>query len=398
MPTVVKAHEPQDFLALVPQLAGFQPRNSVVVVAFRGKRTCGAMRFDLPNTRSPKAHKAIALTIVGMICKIPGVDALVPVVFTDELIGDGPVAQLGFVRAVIRRARLSGFQVRDALCYAGDGWASYLDPELTVRPLREVAESPVNALIDGQLPDAADGARLPDADLVVKEQVGRALRDLTRRVERFEADVQAYLDNPGADFDDPDDNLDRSAVLDDFDAGLDDPTLMFEAALDAGPEGLDPTACARLLLCIQHPPTRDAVMLQFGWGQQLGDAVLDSNLQYAADHTIDDVIEEASLRLLGDGPRPDPARIERALYLLKWLAAVAPRPARPAPLVMLAWLSWALGRGTSAAILVRRALEVDADYGMATLLHQLFASGRLPEWAFAADEERPDERLDPAPD
>jgi hypothetical protein len=395
MPTVVKAKEPQDFLALVPQLAGFQPRNSVVLVAFRGKRTCGAMRFDLPNSRSPKLHKALALTIVGMLCKIPGVDALVPVVFTDELIGDGPVAQLGFARALIRRARLSGFQVRDALCQAADGWASYLDPDLSVRPLREVAQSPVNDLIDAELPDAAHGARLPDADFVVKEHVGRALRDLTRRMERFDADVETYRDDPDADFEDSQSDLeDRAAVLDDLHSGLDDPMLMFEAALHAGPEALDPAACARLLFCVQHPPTRDAVMLQFAWGQELGDAVLDSNLRYAADHTVDEVIKDASRRLLGDAPRPNPERIDEAIHLLKWLVAVAPRPARPAPLVMLAWLNWALGRGTSASLLIRRALEVDADYGMATLLHQLFASGHLPEWAFAADDQRLDQDVD----
>ncbi|WP_167140361.1 DUF4192 family protein [Diaminobutyricimonas sp. TR449] len=396
MPTVVKAQQPQDFLALVPQLAGFQPRNSVVLVAFRGKRTCGAMRFDLPNSTSPKVHKAMALTIVGMLCKIPGVDALVPVVYTDELIGDGPVAQLGFARALIRRARLSGLQVRDALCHAADGWASYLDPDLAVRPLREVAESPVNDLIDAELPDAADGARLPDADLVVKEQVGRALRDLTRRIERFEADVEAYLEDPDTAIDDAGSDLDdRAAVLDDFEAGLDDPMLMFEAALHAGPEALDPAACARLLFCVQHPPTRDAVMLQFAWGIKIGEAVLDSNLRYASDHTVDEVIEEASRRLLGDAPRPDPGRIEQAVHLLKWLATVAPRAARPAPLVMLAWLNWALGRGTSAALLIVRALEIDAEYGMATLLRQLFASGRLPEWAFAADDQRLDQDEDP---
>jgi hypothetical protein len=384
MPTVVTAHEPQDFLALVPQLAGFQPRNSVVLVAFRGNRTCGAMRFDLPDSTSAKVHKSIALSIIGMLCKIPGVDALVPVVFTDDLIGAGPVAQLDFARTLIRRARLSGFRVRDALCHAADGWVSYLDPDLTVRPLREVSASPVNALIDTELPDAADGARLPDAGFVVKEQVGRALRALTERMERFDADAETGLDDPGSGDDE------NAAVLEDLHAGLDDPMLMFETTLDADPETLDAAACARLLFCVQHPPTRDAVLLQFAWGIQVGDAVLDSNLRYAADRIVDAVIEDASRRLLGDAPRPDPARIDRALTLLKWLTAVAPRPARPAPLVMLAWLNWALGRGTSAGLLIRQALEIDADYGMAALLYQLFASGHMPEWAFAADDERLD--------
>ncbi|HWU57763.1 MAG TPA: DUF4192 family protein, partial [Microbacteriaceae bacterium] len=48
MQTIVKTTKPQDLLALVPHLVGFRPSNSLVLVAFRGKRTGGAYRVDLP--------------------------------------------------------------------------------------------------------------------------------------------------------------------------------------------------------------------------------------------------------------------------------------------------------------------------------------------------------------
>ena len=85
MTTIIQAHDPSDFLALVPTLAGFQPSDSVVLVAFRGNRTCGALRVDLPpeNAAAP-VRKAFVSTTLGMICKIPGADALVPVIYTDD--------------------------------------------------------------------------------------------------------------------------------------------------------------------------------------------------------------------------------------------------------------------------------------------------------------------------
>ena len=81
--------------------------------------------------------------------------------------------------------------------------------------------------------------------------------------------------------------------------------------------------------------------------------------------------------------RPDPERIVRGIRLLKLLVAMAPRSTRPAPLCMLAWLSWALGQGSVAGIYLDTVLDIDADYGMGLLLQQMIGSGHLPEWAFA---------------
>ncbi len=120
--TIVKTREAYDFLALVPQLVGFQPERSMVLVAFRGNRTCGAMRFNLPAAGASRTVlRRIASTLVGTLCRIPGVDAVVPVVYTEETFAS--VAGLPaerFAETVCARAELSGFLVRDALCVAPD--------------------------------------------------------------------------------------------------------------------------------------------------------------------------------------------------------------------------------------------------------------------------------------
>ncbi|MET1043427.1 MAG: DUF4192 family protein [Microbacteriaceae bacterium] len=364
MQTVVKAHEPQDFLALVPQLAGFQPRNSMVLVAFRGNRTCGAMRFDLPNTRSVKEYKRVALTMLGMLCKVPDVDAVVPVVYTDESVAGVPHA--AFAKAVILRARVSGFLVRDALCQAADGWTSYLDPDQTPHPLDEIAASPIHQAIAPadrrEVADVAAGAVLPAVDFATKERVGRALIALRELCDAVDCN-------------------------DDLPSAMQDIPMLFEAALHWDVGTLDPECAALLLFCLQGPPTRDAVMLQFAFGLEVGDEVYEENLRFASEGRVSVALDEAARRLWGEGPRPDSERIARAITLMKALTARAPRAAQPAPLVMLAWLHWTLGLGSAAGVLVRRALSIDPEYGMATLLHSLFASGRLPEWAFDVPEE-----------
>jgi hypothetical protein len=137
MKTIVTASTAQDFLALVPQLLGFEAEESIVLVAFRGKRSIGAMRFDLPASESADAHRRIATTLVGMVSKLPAVDAVLPVVYTGQPFsgGNGGTGEAagagapysGFLRSVIERLEFSGIDVRDALCVAGDGWGSYLD-------------------------------------------------------------------------------------------------------------------------------------------------------------------------------------------------------------------------------------------------------------------------------
>ena len=133
MTVILKANGPADLLAIAPPMVGFLPRNSVVLVAFRGKRTCGAMRFDLPASGDRVVHKRVVTTIVGMFCKLPAVDAAVVIFYTDDEFGGGDaIPQADFADVIGRRLQLSGFEVRGSICQAADGWASYFDSEVPV--------------------------------------------------------------------------------------------------------------------------------------------------------------------------------------------------------------------------------------------------------------------------
>ncbi|MDJ0349456.1 DUF4192 domain-containing protein [Cryobacterium sp. PH29-G1] len=384
-PTIVKAQKAQDFLALVPQLLGFIPETSAVLVAFRGNRTCGALRFNLPEQGAPsKTYKRIATTLTGMLCKIPGVDAVVPVIYTDDTFGQArgmPCAQ--FADILNRRLELSGFLLRDSLCVSADAWGSYLDPQCPAggRSLSDIAASPVNEAVPTgarhPLGTLQNGAEPIGVDLASKERLARVYRRYHRLTVRAENAPVLFS------------NLEFAL----------DPVAIAEAALTWSNPPTEEDAAA-LLVLVQSPPNRDQIMVQFAFGREEGVRAHELNrryarLQNATGRSLDDLVTEEinsgdpTAQHTGDimlglqSERPDVDRIRIAITLLRTVVALAPRSARPAPLCMLAWLSWALGSGSVAGFFVDQALAIDSRYSMAALLDLLLKSGHLPEWAFA---------------
>jgi hypothetical protein len=391
MTHVVKTSTAHDFLALVPQLVGFPPVESIVFVAFRGRRTCGALRYDLPAPGSERFHRRIATSLVGMLSKLQGVDAVVPVVYTGRpFAAPGGIVHADFVAVVLERFEFSGFVVRDALCVAADAWGSYLDEPRpgvdgrpTGSPLSLIAASTAHeAIPESERPalgDIAEWVRLPTVDLETKELVGRHLRLLQRmRAELVEAREAAGSGPPWP----PGHSLSpaqRVAL-----AGLQslDDLTGFAEYLLTSPEGdLSVYDAAMLILVVRSPALRDVVMLQWAFDEEMGEKVLDDACRFRDGEPADQL--ETGPLMMGEGPRPDGRRVEAAILLLKAVVARAPRPERAPLLCMLAWLHWALGRSTVAGHFVDEAVAVDPDYGLAEVLSAMLHRGYLPEWAFA---------------
>jgi hypothetical protein len=351
MSIMVKANSPSDFLALVPHLVGFDPVNSVVLVAFRGTGTCGVLRLDLPS--APVVHKRLATHAVGILCKIPDVEAVGVIICTEEKFGASATPPLSeFATTMISRLRQSGLALRGALCRAGDGWGSYFDSAGPVggHPLSDIERSEIATGLPDTLFDVADP---PDAPIMERRRVARQLaryRDLAR----------GGLSHP------------------DF-AALDDIALFVEQALEWDEHEFSERA-AFLLFLLQSPPSRDATMLQWATNLAMGDELWEHSRDPVG---VDPEWDESSGNLmLGIGPRPDAERLLRAISLLLRLVAVARKPARPPLLCMLAWLNWALGRGTIGGRHVAAALGIAPGYGMAQLLNTVLGNGMQPEWAF----------------
>lgn len=352
MTITVKASSPADFLALVPHLVGFDPLNSVVLIAFRGTGTCGVLRLDLPS--APVVHKRLATHAVGILCKIPDVDAVGVIICTNELFGAGSAPpHVEFATTMLARLRQSGIPIRGAFCRAGDGWGSYFDPAGPVggHSLGDIERSEIAVGLPDTLFDLADP---PDAPIAARRRVARQLS-------RYRDLAQGGVSHP------------------DF-AALDDVALFVERALEWNEHAFSESA-ALLLFLLQSPPSRDATMLQWATSITLGDDLWEHRDDPGgADAGWD---ETSGNLMLGIGPRPDPERVLRAISLLLRLVSVSGKRARPAILCMLAWLNWALGRGTIGGRHANAALAIAPDYGMALLLKAMLDNGMQPEWAFA---------------
>lgn len=394
MQTIIRAADAADFLALVPVLAGFRPRRSVALVPFRGSSSLGVMRIDLPP--DGEEVERFAATIVGMVCKVDTADAFAIVVYSDEALRDagGALRHEPLVAALRDRADLCGLGVTDALCVAADGWGTFLRPDQPPRPLSEIEERAAAAAMPARdvEADQASGGELPVADLAAKERTARA-------VDGLEAALRVLIGARSRPDASPDADAHPTAIADASVPGgprgreplsgvdpralasacaLDDLPELFEDALDwpAEPEAHHTAA---IIWCLARPSLRDVALTQWCEDLVAGDDALGAQLDWEDGAEYPEHIAD---RFWGAGPRPNAARLIRALRLVRWAAAVAPRALRPGALAAAAWISWALGRSTHASGYAAQALEIEPEHGLSQIVLTMVSAGHLPEWAF----------------
>lgn len=366
MTTVLRAADSAAFLGIVPTLAGFTPRRSTVLLPFRGTRTDGAMRLDLP--RDGTDLEAYADAAVGLVARVSGTDAVAVVVYTDEEAHptrDGLVLPHAvMLDELLGCAEDAGLRVVDALCVTPSGWSSYIDDEPELGSLTQISR-PSDLLPTGDVSgDQSVGAELPPVDLAEKERVGRASVELAALLGGKGRGRLTARENP---------QLVAALVL------LEDVPAFFESVL-AAPDDLPPLATATLVWCLERPLLRDVAIAQWATDLAGGIRTLDAQSAFAASGVM--VPDEVGQVFLGRGPTPDTDRLRGALSAMREAAARAPRPARPAPLTVAAWLSWALGRASHAGRYLEMVREIDPRYPLAALLETMIGGAMLPEWAF----------------
>lgn len=364
MTTVLRASDSAQFLSIVPSLAGFTPRESLVLLPFTGSRTAGAMRLDLPDDAASIEEYADAA--IGLISRVHHTDAVALVIYTGreaQTTPDGLVLPFAVaVDELLGRASDAGLRIVDALCVLSAGWSSYLEeaPEIGACP----GTHPGAAGLRDVSGDQWAGTEAPQVDPVDEKRVGRALEDLDEMLAEDSRDGLTGTEHPES----------IAALM-----MLEDVPAFFEAVLSA-PEALPPFAVAALLWCLDRPLFRDVALTQ--WATDLAGGVRTLEAQILFARAAVDVPDDIGDLFLGRGPSPDPRRLRDALLAVRRAAAFAPRFARCGPLTAAAWLSWALGRATHASHYLQEARAIDPEYGLAALLETMISAAVLPEWAF----------------
>lgn len=330
--TIHKATQPSDFLAAVPSMLGYQPTESVVVIPFAGPRTVGAMRFDLPGVENAAA---VANVAAGLVCKIQGATGLAVVVYGERTQAEA-VAE-----AITDIAAECGLSVVERFYVTGSGWGLIGDD--AVSPMPEVPEH-LAAMVTAA--NQHTGAALPEVHEAIAQEVAEAL---------------------------PGDLGIRLAMLDV------DPLDLFEGSLSWDGSNLEAQSAATMIAMMNRPALRDVALVQWAHGFAAGESALDA--QIAWEDGVDYPTHLAMV-MWGEGPRPDPQRLEAALTACRHLAALAPANAQVGPLAAAAWLSWALGRSTHADQYSRRALAIDPEHGLSQIVGSFVAAGHLPDFAF----------------
>lgn len=373
MTTIIRAAGAAEFLALIPRLAGFRPVDSLVLVPFRGSRTLGVMRVDLPPDDAEV--DSIAATLIGMVCRVREADAVALVVYTGRELRDGErLAYADLAAAIEAKADACGLRVADALCVGADAWGSYLHPEHG-GSLDDLADDALLDLPDnlrGPLGDQSTGTALPEYDDSARLAVARALAALDEAVAAV-CSATGTEDAARRDLA----TLDPQALA--AACALEDIPALFEDALDWDPARLRPHDAATLVWCAARPALRDIALVQWCADIEEGDAALDAQLRWEDGEEYPDALAS---RMWGEGSRPDPTRLDAALELLRHVAALAPAELRAGPLAAAGWLSWALGRSTHAALYAEEALAVEPDHGLSGILLSMVGAGHLPDWAF----------------
>lgn len=371
MTTVVKAADAAQFLSLVPRMLGFRPRDSLVLVPFRGSRSVGALRFDLPAPGAPDAPAGIAATVVGMVCRIPDVDRFALIVYADAALDAAREARAPLVDAVRTRADECGLPLVDELLVGLDAWAAYDDPG-------RGGPSDMFDEVDGDpgvAADQASAAELPEVDPARRECTARALQALRGAVALLCGPDDADTGDPASD--PPGPRIDPCAL--EAAVQLDDLPALFERALSWDAASLDPSSAAVLTWCLARPAVRDIALVQWCAGSTAGDEALDAQLRWEEG---EEYPSHLAMFLWGEGERPVPTRLHAALALVRSVAALAPPEAQAGPLATAAWLSWALGRSTHAERYARAATAAEPEHGLAEIVLSFVGAGHLPDWAF----------------
>lgn len=345
--TVIQARNAQQFLEAIPRVAGYTPHESVVFVPFLDTASAGVMRFDRPHTE----FASFSATAVGLLCRVPGVTRTAVVVYETEL---HPSTNELYAE-LSTRLHACGIEIIDALIVRGERWFDATDPNRYGRIAWVEARSG-----DQRLP-AHELANLASPPSEEHEHRWLALADACNALTSDDGSLAAHCDPVAI------------ATL----RALDDAPQFFESALSESSESFAPLILA---WCMARPGLRDVAISQWCYGLESGVRALDEQIKWEATGTY----THASAFLAGEGERPNPHRLNDARASLLRAIPMVPVKERVGSLAAAAWLSWALGRSSHAAILAQLALDIDEAHGLAGIVLAMANQGHLPEWAFAA--------------
>lgn len=321
---VLRCTSTADFLAALPQLVGFTAEDSLFVVFFDGNRSGGTLRVDLPQSESPQHLTQFIdglCTLLQNARAHHGWASPAIVISSTRTFQDAQgIPWRRLARRLERRLERSGNRARELCCIVPDGWASYLDPASpsSGHPLSDIAASTVAA--DTTVPELSTLSQFPTPPRAKAESIAAALAD----------EAEPIHDIDGA--------------------------SMLEA------------------LTSQHPlGTTHAVDIIRLANTESGWLALFDALAAVASRLPTSPTDARTLQT-----QTALAEVRRASEQLAEVVSLTPHPLRPAVISICAIAWWLRGLQSVAHGQITRALEIDPQHEMATIVQRIITEERFP--------------------
>lgn len=330
-----------DVLTTVPEMVGYFPHNSLVIIPLADGHGRACIRIDLPAGELSIGPEDYALMVLHQVKQLPDANEVLLVVFSDRLILRGKVPFDKHQRAITHALEFVGIRVRGALCWANNGWSNFDATEKG--PLHEL-ERPEGS---GVAANFEEFAAISETDVDARLELARAIGfvdDLTHE-------------------------LGLSTVL-----------LAWENLLDAEPWLVDDektAAQAILAVALRRLLMAECILANAAYGPEVAHELrlvwmtLDVEDEQHVDSLISDRLETEPVNL---------RRVTDGIAVLRDLIAALPPRESVHSYAALSWLEWARGSCSLASHYAHEALAFDPSHPLATTVAIASDNGFTPGW------------------
>jgi len=371
-----------DLIGAVPQLLGYPPQNSLVVLTAHRQSGGGqlmgvCMRFDFDLQVAAGLDEGAARGLARTLSRADTVDRVFPFVFSDDVpaaLGLAGADRDDTVFALYEKATAyvcdalveQGVQVY-APAWVGCGMTGPMDrPGRAARLQHSTGRKPVDLGTGPVQADFGQAAALPRPVAEVAQRVS-LLRpeepDPARLIEAIMADVVALYDS-----------AQRGARAEPV-----APSPLAIIAFEVLTEDLWVRDLIEMMLGFDHPQLPPDLLRTMS-GEEFARTVIAQG----------DRVDMAAQMIGLSERRPDMQLTKLAADYLRAVASYVDVETLPTVLSMIAWFEWARARHSFAAHYAQAALDLDPRYSLAGLMLRAADAGMPPAWLAARENGRDD--------
>ncbi|KAB1643587.1 DUF4192 family protein [Gulosibacter chungangensis] len=330
-----------DILNTVPEMVGYLPQNSLVILPLTNGHGRACIRMDLPARESSVGVEEYTLHVLRQVMQLPDANEVFLVVYSDANIEDSNVPFADLQYAVCEGLDHFGIRIKGVLTRAANGWSS-LDGGHS-GPLEEL-QSAAQARVPASFEEFA---AIAPANEIAQDNLAFALQ-------QFEL-LGLELDLPTAIF-------------------AWEKMLAFRTQLE--PESLLANQ-AILAATLREDLLTECLLAHAAYGTDVSEELervwraLDADEEQEVDGLITDRLETEPVDL---------PRVTEGIALLRELIGAFPESELANGYAALAWLEWARGSSSLASHFARGALTRDQSHPLALAVSLAADGGVSPGW------------------